>query len=103
MSNEMNRPPKVTQSHWVVQCIRLLPRTGRWTEVSFGLRQLVTGLRGFAPFTYRGLVEFLTVAKEVLDSLGKDQVARREAVHQIIYDVLVESAGHLNLPTLLVE
>ena len=75
MDNGINRPQKVTQSHWVIKCIRLLARTGRWTEVSFGFRQLVTGLRGFTPFRYRGLVEFLTIAEDVSDSLGEDQTA----------------------------
>jgi len=71
--------------------------------VSYGLRQLVTGQRGYAPFTYRGLVEFLLVAEEVLDNLGEGPVARQKAAYQLIYDVLVEPAEHLNLPTSLVE
>jgi len=87
----------------VVKCIRLLPRTKRWTEVSLGLRQLATGLRDFALFTYRWLVEFLTMAEDVLDSLGEDQIACQEAAQQLIYDVLVEPTGHLNLPTTLVK
>ena len=32
---------------------------------------------GYPPFTYRGLVEFLVVAEEVLDSLGDDLSARQ--------------------------
>jgi len=87
----------------MVKCIRLLPRVRRWAEVSYGLRQLVTGQRGYAPFTYRGLVEFLLVAEEVLDNLGEGSVARQEAAHQLISDVLVEPAEHLNLPSSLVE
>ena len=35
--------------------------------------------------------------------LGENQIARYEAAYQIIYDVIVEPAGHLNLPTSLVE
>jgi len=88
--NGMNRPLRVTQSHWMVKYIRLLPRVGRWVEVSYGLRRLVTGQQGYAPFTYRGLVEFLLVAEEVLDDLGEGSVARQEAAHQLIYDVLVD-------------
>ena len=91
------------QSHWVVKCIRLLPRVERWAEVSYGLRQLVTGQRCYAPFTNRGLVEFLLVVEEVLDTLGEEQEARREAAHQLIYDVLLEPAERINLPTSLVE
>ena len=101
--NGMNRPLRATQSHWVVKCIQLLPRAGRWTEVSYGLRQLVTGQQGCAPFTYRGLVEFLLVAEEVLDDLGEGSVARQEAAHQLICDVLVEPTEYLNLPSTLVE
>jgi len=100
--NGMNRPLRVTQSHWVVKCIRLLPRPGRWTEVSYGLRQLVTGQQGYAPFTYGGLVEFLLVAEEVLDDLGEGSEARQETAHQLTYDVLVEPPEHLNLPSTLV-
>ena len=73
-----------------MKCIRLLPRVGRWAEISYGLRQLVTGQRAYAPFTYRGLVEFLLVAEEVLDDLGEGSVAHQEAAHQLIYDVLVD-------------
>ena len=47
--------------------------------------------------------EFLIMAKDVLDSLGEDQDACQKAAHQFIYDVLVELAGHVNLPTSLVE
>jgi len=63
----------------------------------------VVGLRGFVPFTYRGLVEFLTVAEDVLESLRDEQVTRQEATHQLIYDVLVEPVGYLNLPPSLTE
>ena len=55
------------------------------------------------PFTYRGLVEFLIMAEDVLHSLGEDQDAHQEPAHQLIYDVLVEPTGHVNLPTSLVE
>ena len=41
----------------------------------------MTGQRGYAPFTYRGLVEFLTMAEDVLDSLGDDQDAHQEVAH----------------------
>jgi len=34
-------------------------------------------------------VEFLLVAEEVLDNLGEGQVARQEAAHQLIYDIVV--------------
>jgi len=87
--NGMNRPLRITQSHWVVKYIWLLPWAGRWAKVSYKLRQLVTRQRGYAPFTYRGLVEFLLLAEEVLDDLGEGSVARQEVAHKLIYDVLV--------------
>jgi len=63
-----------------------------------GLRQLVAGIRPLAPFTYRGLVEFLMVAENVLETLGDDPITRQEAAHQLIYDVLVEPAERQNVP-----
>jgi len=47
------RSPKDTG---VVKCIRLLPGAGQWAEITLGLWQQVSGLQGYAPFTYRGLV-----------------------------------------------
>jgi len=64
-----------------VKCIRILRQVGRWAKVSYGLRQLVIVQRGYAPFTYRGLVKFLLVAEEVLDNLGEGPMARQEATH----------------------
>jgi len=72
----LTQPHKVTQGHWVVKFIRIMPMSGRWTEVTWGLKQLVTGLRGFVPFTCRGLVEFLTVTEDVLGTVGYEQRLR---------------------------
>ena len=52
--------------------------SGGWIEITWGLRQLVTGICPFAPFTYRGLVEFLTMTKDILESLGDDQAICQE-------------------------
>jgi len=70
--NALCRSHKVTQGHWVINCIRLLPRSGKSAEVSSGLRQQVRGLRGYGPFTYRGLVEFFIIVEEVLEELVRD-------------------------------
>ena len=59
---------------------------------------MITRIRPFASFTYRGLVEFLLVAEDVLDSLGDDPVARQEASHQLIYNALIEPCERQNLP-----
>jgi len=50
-------------------------------EVTYGLRQVASGHRGYPPFTYRELVEFLVVAEEVLDSLGADPSACQPTAH----------------------
>ena len=42
--NALCCPHHVHQGHWVVKCIRLQPRSGKWAEVSWGLRQQVSGL-----------------------------------------------------------
>ena len=59
-----------------MECIRLLPRRGKWTEVSAELRHLVSGLPGYCPFFYRVLVEFLVVVEDVLEELGRDTRTR---------------------------
>ena len=50
--NAIYYPHLIPQSYWVVKFIRLLPRAGKWAEVSLGLRQQVSGLRGYTTFTY---------------------------------------------------
>jgi len=56
----------IFQGHWAAECIRFLPRRGKWIEVSAELRHLVSGLSGYWPFSYRGLVEFLVIVEDVL-------------------------------------
>ena len=96
--NAAGRPLRVTQSHWANKCVRILPLTGRWTELTHALRQVAFGHRGYPPFTYRGLVEFLVVAEEALDSLGDDSSARQQAAHQLVYVGLMEPAKHIVMP-----
>jgi len=74
-----------------------MPLIGRWSELTWGLRKLITGIRPYAPFTYRGLVEFRILAEDALYTLGGDLITRQEAAHQLIYDLLVELAEHQNL------
>ena len=61
------------------------------------------GLRGYAPFTYRGLVEFLMVAEDVLETLGSDQRTQQEDTDQLINDVLIEPIEHVDLPVTITE
>jgi len=63
----MRYPYRFSQAYWAIDCIRFLPRRGKWTEVSAELRHMVVGLSGYCPFPYRGLVEFLVVIEDVLE------------------------------------
>jgi len=101
--NALNRFHKVTQGYWVVKFIHLLPQVGKWREISAGLREQVANTRGYGPFTYRGLVEFLAVAEEVLEQLGSDPRTRQASAHHLIQDVLLEPVGQLEMPDTLVE
>ena len=53
-----------------------MPLTGHWAEVTRGLRQVIIGIRPFASFTYRGLVKFLVLAENALDTLDDDPITR---------------------------
>ena len=41
------------------------------------------------------------MAEDALDTLGNDQIARKDAANQLIYDLLVDLAGHQNLLNIL--
>jgi len=99
----MRYPQRISQGHWAAECIRFLPRRGKGTEVSAELRHLVSGLPGYCPFSYRGLVEFLVVVEDVLEELGRDTRARRDSVRQVVRDMLLEPAEHAALPTTFLE
>ena len=43
------------------------------------------------------------IIEDVLDTLGGNQSSRQEAAHQLIYDVLIDPAERLNLPSSLIE
>jgi len=101
--NALYRYHKVTQGHWVVKCIHLLPQAGKWAGVSAGLREQVANIRGYSPFTYRGLVEFLVIVEDVLDELGRDPQTHQASAHQLIHDMLLKPAGQLEMPNTLVE
>ena len=63
----------------------------------------MANIRGYDPFTYRGLVEFLTVVEEVLEELGSDPRTRQASARQLIQEVLLEPAGQLEMPNTLAE
>jgi len=63
----------------------------------------VANIRGYGPLTYRGLVEFLTIAEEVLEELGSDPRTRQASARQLIHDLLLEPTGQLEMRNTLVE
>ena len=71
--------------------------------MSAQLRHLVSGLPGYCPFSYRGLVEFLVVVEDLLEELGRDARARRDSVRQVVRDMLLKPAEHAALPTTFVR
>jgi len=95
----MRYPQRITQGHWAIDCIRLLPRRGKWTEVTAELRHLVSGLSGYCPFSYRSLVQFLEVAEDVLEDLGPDARTRRDSARQMVRDLLLDPTETAALPT----
>jgi len=99
----MRYPQRISQGHWAAECIRHLPTRGKWTEVSAELRHLVSGLPGYCPFSYRGLVEFLAVAEDVLEELGREARTRRDSARQMVRDMLLEPTELMALPSTLLE
>ena len=79
-----------------------MPLTGHWTEVTRGLRQLVIRIQPFAPFTYRGLVEFLVQVEDELDHLGDQPLERQHTANQLIFDLLIEPV-HQSLPNTIAD
>jgi len=63
----------------------------------------VANIRGYDPFSYRGLVEFLVIAEDVLEELGGDPWTRQASALQLIHDMLLEPIGQLEMPNTLVE
>ena len=80
-----------------------MPLTERWTEVTRGLRHVVLGSHHFAPFTYRGMIEFLAKIQDKLNYLGDQLLERQQAANQLIYDLLIHPESTQNLPTSLAE
>ena len=101
--NLLHRFHKITHGFWVVRSINLLPQVGKWGEVSAELREQVASIRGYGPFTYRGLVEFFTVAEDVLNELGRDPRTRQASARQLVQDLLLEPARQLEMPNTLSE
>jgi len=69
-----------------------MPYTGRWAEVTSILRLFHVHMGAYAPFTFRGVAEFLILAEDRVDSLGNTPLERSDAAMQLINTALIASA-----------
>jgi len=56
-----------------------MPYTGRWIEVTSILRLFHVHMWAYTVFTFKGLVDFLILAEERVDSLGDTPLERSDA------------------------
>jgi len=77
--------------------------TGRWSEVTSILLQITIPMGTYTPFTFRGLIDFLLMAEEHVDSLGNTPLERRNAANRLVNTALIGPAAALHLPTTIVE
>ena len=89
---------RVTQNYWTFKFIRAMPCTGRWAEVTSILRLYHVRRGAYTPFTFRGLVEFLIMAEDRVDSLGNTPLERSDAAMQLINTALIAPAITQQLP-----
>ena len=92
------RLTRVTQNHWTYKFIRVMPCTGRWAEVTSILRLFHVHREAYTPFTFRGLVEFLILPEDRVDSLGNTPLERSDAAMQLINTALITPAAIQQLP-----
>jgi len=60
-------------------------------------------MESYAPFTYRGVVEFLLLAEHQVDYLGNTPFQRGIATSQLVHNTLIQPAENQHLPTTLSE
>ena len=87
----------------MVRVIRKLPMTGRSREVAITLYQWTVHMGLYAPFTCRGLVEFLLLAEHQVDYLGYTPFQRSIAASQLIQSLFIQPAENQHFPTTLPE
>jgi len=92
-------PNGISQSAWAASFIRNMPLDGRWKEVTITLRHLTLCKEECAPYSYRGLVEFLLRAERYVDHLGITSRQRNAAIVQLVQTELIEPAVSQHLPT----
>jgi len=76
---------------------------GRWSEVTSILRLFHVHIGAYTPFTFRGLVDFLILAEEWVDSLGDAPLERSDAVIQLVNMTLIAPTAVQQLPIRIVE
>jgi len=57
----------------------------------------------YTPFTFRGLVDFLILAEEQVDSLGDTPLERSDAAIQLVNMALIAPAATQHLPIIIAE
>jgi len=75
-----------------------MPYTGKWAEVISILRLFPVHRGAYTSFTFRGLVDFLILAEERVDSLGNTPLGRTDATMQLINTALIAFAATQQLP-----
>ena len=97
------RLTRAAQNHWTYKFIRAMPYTGRWAEFTSILRLFYVHRGAYAPFTFRGLVEFLILAEDRVDSFGNTPLERSDAAMQLINTTLIAPAATQQLPITIAE
>ena len=97
------RLTRVTPNHCTYRFIRTMPYTGRWAEVTSILRLFHVHMGAYAPFTFRGVAEFLILVEDRVDSLGNTPLERSDAAIQLINMALIAPAATQQLPITIAE
>jgi len=74
-----------------------------WKEVTLTFRHLTLWREECAPYSYRGLVEFLLRAERYVDHLGFTSYQRNAATVQLVQTELIQLALSQRLPTTVIE
>ena len=85
-------PNGISQSTWATSFIRKMTLDGRWKEVTITLRHLTLWREECAPYSYRGLVEFLLRVERYVDRLGFTSCQRNAAAVQLVQTELMQPA-----------
>ena len=80
-----------------------MPLDGRWKEVTLTLQHLTLCSEECAPYSYRGLVEFLLRAEHYVDHLGFTSRQRNAAAVQLVQIKLIQPAVSQCLSTTMAE